>query len=504
MKKTVIILVILSFVSRISGFLREVFMAWRFGATIQTDTYIAAMTVPVMVVSLFTVGLSNSLIPVLASAEKKGQREIFFNRLLSLLSLLAIGLMILIIVLARPLNMLIVRGFSPAELNQVIFYSRLMSIIALFQILAYAFMGYLQQNNRFFVAATASIPMNFGTIIGAIVSPNPKSIFIMVIGTIIGYFLQLIWVFFPLLRQKFRFRFDLTLSDEHFKQLLLLIVPVLVTLSTSQINSIVSRAIASGLGEGSISLLNYAQKVNSMFYQTLIVTLSTVLFTHQAKLSSDRNWKEIFRVTRDNLSSIMLLIVPLVLGTMFLSTQAMQLIFQRGEFTAQDSLKGGTILMLYSPSLIALSVNEILSKMFFSMHQSRKPMIATFINIGVSITLSLLLYRTYGVNGLAIAYTLASLVGIAVLSGMARRLFQQEGVAFWSPSYTKYLIAGGLMIAALLGISQIPPIQNSHALVYSLICGLVGAAVYFAGLYLLKTNELMTLINLVKGRVKRS
>lgn len=505
MKKTVVFLVILSFVSRISGFLREVFMAWRFGASIHTDTYIAAMTVPVMIVSLITVGLNNSLIPVLAAAEKKGQREMFFNRLLSILGIIAISLMGLIIVLARPLNTIIVRGFGPDELARVIYYSRMMAVVALFQIMSYALMGYLQQNNRFYIAATASIPMNLGTIIGVIVSPDPNSILIMVMGTIVGYFLQLLWVLLPVVRMKgFRFRFDLTLSDEHFHMLLLLIVPVLITLSTSQLNGIISRAIASGLGEGSISLLNYAQKVNGLFYQTLIVTLSTVLFTRQAKLSSDQNWKEIFLVTRENLSSIMLLIVPLVLGMMFLSTEVIQLIFQRGEFTAKDSVRGGMILLLYSPSLISLSVNEILSKMFFAMRDSKKPMISTFVNISVSIALSLLLYRRFGVNGLAVAYTVASLSGIAVLSWIARRKFHQEGVSFWSKSYQKYLLAGGLMLVVLFLFKRLPGVSGLPVMIYTLASGLVGAVSYFIGLYLLRTPELMQLIQLIKGRLRRS
>lgn len=504
MKKTVIFLVIFSFISRISGFLREVFMAWRFGASIQTDTYIAALTVPVMVIGFVTVGLNNSLIPVLSAAEKKGQRETFFNRLLSVLVVIAIVIMILIIVLARPLNLLIVRGFTPEQIDRVIYYSRMMSVIALFQIISFAFMGYLQQNNRFYAAATASIPMNFGTIIGAILSPTSSSIIIMVIGTIFGYFLHLLWVLFPVIRLKFPFKFDFDLSDEHFKMVLLIIIPVMVTLSVGQINGIVNRALASSLEEGSISLLNFAQKVNGLFYQTIVVTLSTVLFTRQAKLSSDQDWKGIFNLTRDNLSNVMMIIVPLMLGVMFLSTELMQIIFQRGAFTAEDSIKGGMVLLFYSPTLIAMSTNEILSKMFFSLHQSKKPMIATLTNLSLNIILNLLVYKKYGINGLAAATTVATLIGILVLSLMARKQFRQEGVRFWTPSYLKYLIAGGMMIAVLLGLKMVPQFRDLPVLIYTMLCGMIGAVVYFVGLYLTKTPEFLNALGIVRTRLKRS
>lgn len=504
MRRTVIVLIILSFVSRISGFLREVFMAWRFGATIQTDIYIAALTVPVLLINLITIGLNNSLIPVLARAEKNGKREVFFNRLLSLLIITAIIVMITIIVLARPLNHLIVRGFNQSEINQVINYSRIMAVVALFQILTYAFMGYLQQNNRFYIAATASIPMNLGTIFGAILSTNTSTIIIMVIGTIIGYFLQLVWVLFPVIKMNFHFKFDFNLKDEHFRMLLLLILPVIITLSASQINGIVNRALASGLEEGSISLLNYAQKVNGLFYQTMVVTLSTVLFTRQSKLSSEQDWKGIFTVTRDNLSIIMMLIIPLMLGTMFLSVEIMQLIFQRGAFTSEDSIKGGIVLLFYSPSLLALSANELLSKMFFSMQQSKKPMISTFINIGLNIILSLLVYKSYGINGLAVATAIASITGVSILVLMARKLFKTEGVKFWTPSYLKYVLSGAIMIIALLGFKKAPFVNNLHVIIYTLMCGGIGATVYFLGLFFTKTPELINALNQVKSKIRRS
>ena len=504
MKRTVLILIILSFISRISGFLREVFMAWRFGATIHTDTYIAALTVPVLVISFVTVGLSNSLIPVLAAAEKKGQREVFFNRLLTVVGVIAVVFMLVIIVLAKPLNQIIVRGFSPEEINRVAYYSRMLAVPGLFQLLSFAIMGYLQQNNRFYIAATASIPMNFGTIIGAIVSPDPTNITVLVIGTIIGYLLQLLWVVFPLARTKFRFRFDFDLKDEHFRMMALLIVPVIITLSASQINGIINRAIASSLAEGSISLLSYVQKVNGLFYQTLVVTLSTVLFTRQAKLSSNQDWKGIFQVTRNNLSSVMMLIVPIMLGMMFLSTQVIQIVFQRGAFTAEDSVKGGLVLLFYSPSLIAMSSTELLSKMFFSMRHPKKPMIATLVNISLNIVLNLLVYRTYGIYGLAAAASIASLSGVFVLIMMARKIFQQENIHFFTPSYLKYVLAGGLMILILFGLKALPPISGLSVLPYTLLCGLVGAGTYFAGLYVLKTDEFMTVVAQARQRLKRS
>lgn len=503
MKRTVIILIILSFVSRISGFLREVFMAWRFGATLQTDIYIAAMTVPVLIVSFITLGLNNSLIPVLARAEKEGKKEEFFNKLLTLVILLAVVMMFVIVILGRPLNNLLVRGFSPDEINQVIYYSRFMAVIALFQIVSYALMGYLQQSNRFFIAATASIPMNFGTIMGAILTPNPNSIAIMAVGTIVGYFLQLLWVLFPFLKSKFKFKMKLDVRDEYFRMLLILIVPVLVTLSVNQINGIIVRAFASNLEEGSISLLNYGLKVTSLFYQTLVVTLSTVLFTKQAKLSSEQDWRGIFQVTRDNISSIMMLIVPIMLGMMFLATEIIQIIFQRGEFTSEDSIKGGMVLLFYSPSLIALSIKELLSKMFFSMQQPRKPMIASVINIGVNTLVSFALYRRFGINGLAAASTVAALSGVFVLFVMARKLFKQEGMRITSISYIKYFIAAGMMVAMLALIKSSSFVSGMGVMTYTILCGILGSVTYFLGLYVLRTKEFMTVLRQLKQRLNR-
>ncbi|WP_459129367.1 murein biosynthesis integral membrane protein MurJ [Guggenheimella bovis] len=502
MRKKIFILMVFTFLSRLTGFLREIFLANKFGAGLTTDIYFASMIVPVLIISFVVTGLNNSLIPTLSKTEKEGKKTHFFNNLMSLLIIVGIAITIALFVFAEPLNKLFVGDFKPqSSFSDVVLYSRWMSIIAIFQIFTFAYIGYLQQSERFYMASFVSVPLNFLIILGVIFAKNTSDVKTLVYWTIIGYLAQMIWVWAPYKKISEPFKFRVDLKDQDLRNMIATILPVILILSASQINYMVSKSFATSLSEGSISYLTYSQKIIILFQQILVVTFSMVVFTKQAKLVSDNNIKGMLEVSRDNLYYVLMLVLPVVVGTMVLSIPIVQVLYERGMFSTEDSLNTAGVLLWYAPSLIPFALTELLSKMFFSMNQYRKVMTSAIAGMVLNIILSYILVRLGGLNGLASASSIAAILAVLLLLYNAKQVFKEYGLKLYSQSIIKITVASILMGALIYGLRTLGPFTSMNKYVTVMVMGVIGALSYFFFLLLLKTEEVTPVLSYVRQRL---
>ena len=502
MRRTVGLVMIFVMISKVTGFFREVAIASAFGATLLADVYKSSLIVPGIVVSLFTVGLNASLIPILSSAEKNNQRESFFRNFLAIITLLSLIAFLIIVLFAGPLTKLFVPGYVADKLSLTIKYTRIIAIIAPLQMLAYSIIAWLQQRERFYLAAFVAIPMNLIIIIGAFLTKS-DNLNLIAGATILGYLAQFLWVFLPYWKTKPGIELRPVLHDPYLRMFWSMIVPILLTMAVGQINILVDLALASGLGDGVVSNMDYANRVNLMFQSVLVLSLSSVLFTQQSKLSSANDRREVFLITKQNLSVLMMIMIPIALGVMFLSKEVMTILFVRGRYTAEAAVMGGGLLFFYAPMIVTRAMMEIISKMFFSLQLPRKPMLSTFIMIGVNIALNFILVRIWGAYGLAVATSIASVVGMLILAFQARRFYQRENIPFHSPSMVKFALAGGVMFASLYLLRWLTPMKHLSAIPMTGLAFIIGGLIYTAGLYVLQTEELFEITDLIKRRLTR-
>lgn len=502
MRRTVGLVMIFVLISKITGFLREVAIAGTFGASLLADVYKSSMIVPGMVVSLFTVGLNASLIPILSSAERNNKREEFFQNFLSIVTFLSLVALLIIILFTGPITKLFVPGFEADKLAMTVKYTRIIAIIAPLQVLAYTIIAWLQQKERFYIAAFVGIPMNIIIIAGALLNRS-GNLTIIAAATIVGYLAQFLWVFYPYWKTKPVINLKPTLSDPYLRMFWIMIIPILLTIAAGQINVLVDIALASSLGDGVVSNMDYANRVNMMFQSVLVLSLSSVLFTKQSKLSSADNKREVFQITKQNLSVLLIMMVPIALGTMFLSKEIMTILFVRGRYTLEAAAIGGSILFFYAPTIVTRAMMEMFGKLYFSLHMPKKPMVPTFIMIGINIVLNFIFVRFWGARGLALATSVASALGVLIIAWQARRLFHQENIELTSPSMYKSLAAGTVMFLFLVMLRWLTPMSSLTAIPMALSSAAIGAVVYTGILYLLKTDELYDIGNQIIRRLRR-
>lgn len=501
MKRTVFIMMILLFLSKITGFLRTTTIATTFGAGYLSDVYNAAFMIPGLFTSIILSGLNTSMIPLLSTAEKDGNKDRTFNRFLSLGLVFSVVVVLIIFVFAGVFSSITVRGFSEGKLADVAYYTRLMSFITGMQILTYIFAGYLQQSSRFYIVAAIAIPMNIIIIAMTRLGPS-NTIFWLVIANLIGYFSQLIWVLVPFLRERYPFRFEINFKDQYLPIFFSMVGPILLTTSVSQLNVIIDQVLASFLPEGHLSILFNASKVNSLFQSVLIMSFTTIMFTQQSKLAND-NRLELLKVTQKNLSMILLLIVPVTLGVLFLHQEIFRIIFLRGRYTMEASVIGGTVLFYYTFSLFGWSVNDVLGKFFYSTKEAKKTVWPSLVIIGSNITLNLILVQFMGVYGLALASSISIFIGMLIFYRKAKEQFDKENMPIFSPSISKYFIAGAVMVGLLTLLREYTMLGQLSDYVTVFTNMVIGASTYFLILFALKTEELSEIKDIILRKLRR-
>ncbi len=499
MRKTVVFMMLLVMLSKVFGFGREMAIGFAFGASLSTDIYRAATAIPNVLVGGMMSAINNALIPYLNKASVEGKEYEFFRKVMSLVLLLSLFLLALVIVFAKPLSYLIVVNFPDEARYQTIYFMRLMSINMFFQIIVYTLTGYLQKNGRFYIAASSAIPMNI-SIISILVLFKGAGIMSLVIATILGYFLQMLWVFYPFLKVKFPFSLNFDLRDKYIKGFILMLIPVVLSQVSTQINGLVDQSLASGLEAGSISILSYAIKLESVFFSVLVVSYSSVLFSLQAKAAMSDDKTELFKITRDKFSGLMMLLIPVMVAMIYLALPITKVVYYRGEFNLEDVIKTSKVLMLYAPQIVSASISVILGNVFFSLQKSKIPMIATYVGVSVNIILDFILVQRFGIYGLAGATALASIMNALVILYFLKKLFVRHKVNIFSNSTYKYIVASLVMLGVLIIGNTV--IKTNSDFIYLVIQTIFGASAYFLTLFLLRTSELVeardTLIEKIK------
>ena len=492
---------VISLFGKFTGFLREAVMASSVGANIYTDAYIYALTISGLLTSVILAGFNTALIPVLSEAEKYGERDQFFNRMLSI-SIPFIGFLTLMVFIFTPqLLHILAPGISDDIRSMTEYFARILSVCVFFQGFQALLVGYLQKQSKFLFPAAMAFPLNFAIIAGTLLS-SPDYVTPMVVGTAIGQGLTLLWLLIPLNKTGFKFNWDFEAKDKYIRLFLAMIGPILISMTAYQINVAVDRALASYLPGASASYLNYAAKIQNLFNSVFIVSVASVIFKSQSEIASERNFQKAYKLTKDNLMNMMLFIVPVVTGVMFLSKEIIQIALMRNNFTTEDATITGNILFLYALLIFFYAINDMITRLYFSFKETKKPVLTTIITVVVNIVANLVLMRYLGVYGLALATVLAAAVGSVLLIYYIYKDDRFEGKTIFTKSMFQFLLSGLAMLLTLWGLKSYV-LYNLSLLPYAVVIAVAGATVYMGALALLKNEEFQTMIGFITAKLDR-
>ena len=505
-----------TFLSRLFGLVREQVFAFLFGAGYATDAFIAAFRIPNLLRDLFAEGaLSSAFIPVFTDQVTNQGKEKAWELANLVLNLLLVTLCLVIIlgVIFSPyIVQVIAPGFGDEAGKQDLttLLSRIMFPFLLFIALAALAMGMLNTFRRFGIPALAPTLFNLGMIIGGLfVSPffDPPIVG-MAIGALLGGFGQLAIQLPSLRKLGFKYRFTLNLRHPGVKRILILMVPATLGLASTQINIFVNTLIASLLPEGSVSYLNYSFRLMQFPIGVFGVAVATVTFPIVSAFAAKKEMDQVLSTFTSSLKLVFFLTIPSAVFLAVVSQPVISVLFQHGRFSFLDTVATSQALTFYCIGLFAYSSVRLTASTFYSMGDTKTPVKTSAVAVCVNIILNLLLMHPLGFRGLALAASIAAMTNLFLLLMILDKRIGPLSRKDIVTTFFKILSSAALMGLALwvylkflgLDLSRASLAEKISSLLVILLLGL---ASYSGICYVLRVEELIRILELLKIKRKK-
>jgi putative peptidoglycan lipid II flippase len=501
------IIAVLSVASRMLGVLRDRILAGTFGAGQTLDLYYAAFRFPDLLFNLLVLGaLSAGFIPIFSHLIANHEDSKAWRLANNILNLLTLGLAILCLfgIVAAPwLVHFIAPGFGPESKVILVDLIRIMFLSPLLLGISSIIGSVLQAKRRFFVYSLSPIFYNLGIISGALLFAPHYGIIGLAWGVAIGSFLHLVIQIPTFFRLGFRYQPLLEWRDKNVLAVFRMMSARTFSLAVTQVNLIVITIIASTLTTGSLAVFNLAN--NLQFFPVSIFGISFALAVFPLMSAAPEKEKLIFLFSR-TFRQILFFIIPATVIVLTLRAQIVRLVLGTGKFDWTATVLTIETLGFFAISFFAQAALPLLNRAFFAQQNSRTPLYTGLVAEGVNIILAIYLSKKLGAPGLALAFSLSTIVNFILLFVFLHRRLDGLDERRIIISTVKYSIAALLAACAIQAMKLLvwPYADMSRTwgvLLQASAAGIFGGIVYLGMCSLLKSEEFAELWKAAKSRL---
>lgn len=505
------ILAFASFVSRLLGVVRDRLIASEFGASSMLDSYYAAFRIPDFIFNLLILGaLSSAFIPVFTTYLSNKEREKASELVHIVMTLTVIVLLVVMVIsfILMPFIMdFIAPGLSDEGKKVAIDLSRIMLLSPFFFGISNIFSGILNSYKKFTAYAFAPIIYNIGIIIGAFFLTERFGIYGIVYGVVIGSCGHMLVQLPSILKLGYRFKPMLSLH-EGVREIGMLMIPRTVGIGVMQLSLFVTTAIASTLEVGSISIFNLANNLQSFPVGIFGISIAVSVFPFMAEAISKNDSVAFKKHFSGSFSRILFFIIPLSLLIWILRVDIVRIFFGSGQFDWQDTLITSEALSYFSIGLFASALVPLFARAFYAAHNTKTPVGISVISMIVNIVLSFSLARTMGVPGLALSFSIASIIQCTLLLVFLRREVGLLGLSEVWKDFTRIAIASftllivGLLVH-ILGESILDLSTFLGVFLRATMVTTLSALAYAGVLLLFKDHQIHAILKTLKSSSKK-
>ncbi|HPJ21403.1 MAG TPA: murein biosynthesis integral membrane protein MurJ, partial [Clostridia bacterium] len=397
--------------------------------------------------------LNTIIIPLMSDIRENQGREnelVYVNNMVNIVILFTAALTLLGYFIAPFMIRILASGFRGETFDLAVKLTRVGLPVMIFNGFLCVMKGYLHVHGEFKVPAYEGFALSIPVILYLIFLTDVFGITgLMVVVTVSGLFRVLVYL--PaLFRNGYRFRPVVDPGNRDFKKTVVLLGPILIGIISGYINLAVDRTIASRLVEGSISALSYASRIQAVVSEILALTITTVVYTMIAGYITSNDDKELKKTIKFGFNVVVLIALPAAIGLIVLDYPVTKLLFQRGAFTEGDTLMTASALSFYSIGLVAAVVKDLTSKIYFAKQETKIPMIVSICSVVLNIILNLILSKSMGHNGLALATSTATVFSMTILLILLRKrildIDLRQNMVDFAKALAAGLAMGGLVI----------------------------------------------------------
>ncbi len=493
--KSTLVVSLMTMISRVLGFARDIVFANYFGATQATDAFFVAFKIPNFLRRLFAEGaFSQAFVPVLSeyrSQQDKDDVQQLINRVAGTLGLILTAITVIGVLAAPLLIWVFAPGFADdaGKMELATVMLRFTFPYLLFISLTAFAGGILNSYGKFAVPSFTPVFLNIVMIAAAIwLSPQmDEPVVALAVGVFVAGIVQLGFQLPALWRLGLIPRARWGWAHKGVRKILRLMIPAIFGSSVAQINLLLDTLIASFLVSGSISWLYYSDRLMEFPLGVFGVALSTVILPTLSRRHAEGNSKD-FSATLDwALRWVVVIAVPAMLGLALLAGPMLSTLFQHGQFDALAVQQSAKSLLAYSLGIPAFIMIKVLAPGYYARQDTRTPVRIGIIALVANMVLNIALVFPLAHVGLALATSLSAYLNAALLYRGLRKSGVYQPLPDWLPLAMRMSLASVVMSAVLLWLVPALPlwlVADTLSKVWWLVLAVLsGLAGYFLTLW---------------------
>jgi len=497
--------------SRIAGLGREIVAAGYYGVSGPMSAFTIAFQVPNLVRSLFAdAALQPAFVPIFTEQlEKKNYREAFrlASTLLLLVTMVLGAITALFVLIAPWVIPLVAPGFEGELLDLTVTLSQVLFPILILLGISGVVVGILNSYDRFGAFAIAPLFWNL-TIILLLVVLAPMfegqdRIYAYAIGILAGTLVQLLIPVFDLRNTPFKFEWSFDWRNRDVRRVLLLMLPVTISLGLINFNLIINSLFGTLVSNEAPAAIDKAFRIYQLPQGIFSVAIATVLFPTLARFASRGDHDSLRATMANGMRQILFVLVPAAAAVLVLSEPMIRLVYQRGEFTPEQTTLVATALFWFAFSLPTNGLFLLLTRTFFSLQRPWLPTAIAAGNLAITALAALGLYHL-GVGGIVAATAIATAASVIAQCVILRRLLGGLELGRLLDTGVRVTLASAALAAVSFGAWDLLDSALGRDLPAQIasvgIALALGGAVYFGAAKLLRITELEQIMRLLPGR----
>lgn len=501
-------------ISRILGYVKDMILAFYFGATGISDAFFAAFRITNFLRELFAEGsMSSAFIPVLTE-NRHTQGEEAAQRLVKItfsFILLCAGIIcVLGIIFAPAIVSVITHGFAdqPEKFSLTVLLTRIMFPFLLFISLAALIMGTLNTKRVFFIPSLAPAMLNI-TIILIVIALVPllkQPIIAVAIGVVIGGFVQFAFQLPSFYKKNYRLGFIADFRHPALKKMAVLLIPATLALAVNQVYILVSLLLASYLPEGSITYLYYSMRLIQFPIGIFIVAVGQAALPTLSEHAVRGDYEKLKEHFSFALRLLFFISIPSMAGLIALREPIVNILFQRGTFDYVATKATAEALLFYALAIWAIGGVKVLTVTFYSLQDTKTPVKIAAVGFAVNLILSLILMGPLRHSGLALAFSLAAILNAGLLFYFLNKRLERMDVRRIMQSLMKAVVASIIMGLTGWTLLRGERWQTSgdtiEKALYLAVTVIVCIILYAVFSFLLKNEEMAYIFETFKNKIR--
>ncbi|WP_226883529.1 murein biosynthesis integral membrane protein MurJ [Allocoleopsis franciscana] len=398
---------------KVAYVLQELVVAWKFGTGDDPDAFLVAFMLPTFLVYVVAESFHLALVPTyIKLREQEGLKAA--QRLVSstmIWSLGILGFTALFMVITVPLYLpVIARGFSPAKLALTEHLLYILTPIVILKGVAVIGRALLNADEQFVFAAFSPVITPVLAVVFLLLGDKAWGIFPLAAGLIVGTALEVLLVAAALKKRGIGLHLKWYGFDPHMRQVASQYLPMVVGAFLMGSTTLVDQSMAAMLSPGSVAALNYGSKVVAFPLYLGATALGIAVVPYFSQMIAQADWVGVRHTLSRYLGLIFAITVPLTIILIIFSKPLVQVLFQRGLFTTQDTHSVAVIQGFYALQLPFYIAGILVVRLISSIQANQILMEAAFYNLLSNVILNYLFLHYIGVSGIALSTAIVYLL----------------------------------------------------------------------------------------------